>query len=240
MKTVIAISCTIPFHQVYGYIELATTLLKSILKNNPGFDLDFYVITNDSFKEEWKAEFNKIYDKVKFWVVDEELYHKSSKYNVRYYSIECFNLPVDRVIFTGADVLCLNSLDDLLALTCDMGMGREKRRPEQFSNGTMVIGKKYINKETYRSLLAADFKHVKGIHGSDMKHYNCFFKGQITEIEHRFNVTTTEVDFTPLSKAVFLHFVYKTNASRITPEVLALWKSYRDLKLEDLCQKKSL
>jgi lipopolysaccharide biosynthesis glycosyltransferase len=174
-----------------------------------------------------------IYDKVKFKDVDGDLYVKNKKENIKYYSIECFNLKgYDKVIFQGADMLCLNSIDDLVNYECDLGMIREKRRPTSFNNGNMIVGKKYINNKVYNELLKADYSEYKNF-GVDQKLYNLYFKDKITETPQKFNTLVSEVDFLEFEEIIFLHYIfkpiYKEGQERLTQKLIDIWTKYKEL-----------
>lgn len=214
-----------------NYEYLGTTLLKSILVNNPKFTYDFNVIVNKNFSIKNRENMLNIYPVI-FREYDPEIYVKYNKMKPQYRSIEMFQYDeYDRIIFTGADVLCVNSINDMVerakSIKC-IGMGKEKRRADMFSNGTMLINKSCLGKKTYMQLLKADYKHIK-MFGTDMKLYNCFFKGRIEQIEYKYNSLNSEIiKYEELKNMIFYHYVHKPLATkqRIPMWIYNIWMKY--------------
>ena len=73
----------------------------------------------------------------------------------------------DKIIFLDADLLCLGDISYLLNCDIDIGMAKEINRP-CYNAGVIVIGKKYLNKETYNNLLNYDISSISG-YGTDQK-----------------------------------------------------------------------
>lgn len=210
------------------YTPCLIGLLKSIRINQPDFNYDFWVIDSGLTKKNIK-QINDLYP-VSIIKCDEELYKESGKENKKFRSVEMFRITgYDKVIQLGADALLLNRVDELVKEDCDIGMPKEKRRQDMFSSGIMVIGKKYLNDETYRALLKADYSHVE-MFGNDMKLYNCFFKGKITELNYYYDVVNCEwdLDCFDLGKTVFLHYCHKPQARRnkMPMWLYHLWDKY--------------
>lgn len=222
MKTAFAFSCN------NLYFNCAKALLKSIRKNDASFHYDVCIIDSGLSDENIK-NLNSIYP-VKIIKCDETYYMRTLKNNPKYRSIEMFRLEeYDKVIQIGADCLLLNPVTELVKEDCDIGMPKEKMRNDMFSSGIMVIGKKYLNKETFDALMNADYSHVE-MFGTDMKHYNCFFKDKITELNYYYNVMVSEhsLDVFDMSKIVFLHYCHKPQATRnkLPMWLYELWDGY--------------
>lgn len=201
----IAFACTLSDN----YIPLFKNLINSILRNNPGFDLDYFVFCDNRLSEYNRALLKCIYDRLIFRNIDSDLYFQYNKGNIKYFSIECFALNgYDRVIFQGADMLCIGNINPILEFECDIGMNKERRRPGSFNNGNMIVSSKYINHETYVGLLDADYSAVAQ-YGTDQKLYNQYFRGLITETPLEFNTLVTEVGYTSIDKVIFLHYIHK-------------------------------
>ena len=199
-------------------------LIKSILKHNKGFDQDFIVFT-DNLTLEDKIELKEIYDKFDFYEIDVELYHKYGKNNKKFYSFESFNLNDNKVIFMDTDLLCMGNIDELLDINCDIGMVKENRRPNTYNGGFIIIGEKYLNKETYLKLLKIDYSNVNKF-GKDQKSYNLFFDN-ITRLPNRYNVLISEAEF--CKNPIFYHYIYKPNLAKgkphVRPDLQKLWES---------------
>jgi lipopolysaccharide biosynthesis glycosyltransferase len=227
MKIALAFSLSIPHTD--GYYTLFKACLRSILDRNKNFSIDILVFTDETLQDHYRSELLNIYSNIKFINIDVRLYAKHGKSNPKYYSIECFNVKYDKVIYTGVDVICLNPIDPIFKVRTSLGMPKEKKRPDMFSNGVMIIGKKWINDETYMALLRADYSNVN-MFGTDMKLYNCFFKNKIKEVDYRFDVVNTEFGYAKLTDIIFLHYIYKpTKASerlRLDKKILNIWEKY--------------
>ena len=232
MKPCFAFTCNDP------YVLLLAPLLRSMNKVHGGrFPYRIYVFCNDTLSRENREKLKAIHDDIVFHDVDVSRYTDNGKMTIKYFSVECFalhNYGEERVIYTGADCLCISPVDELVKIDVDLGMPREKRRPEMFSNGVMTIGEKYLNDETYNALLKADYSHVK-MFGNDMKLYNCFFKDQIKEIDWTYDVVNTEIEFLAaegktFDDIVFLHLINKPIEGgcreKLGPKIHDLWRSY--------------
>jgi lipopolysaccharide biosynthesis glycosyltransferase len=222
-----------------GYAVFLDHLIKSILEYNPKFDRDFVVFCDPRLCEQNRIHLKTIYPKFIFKDVDYYKYQEKNKANMKFYSIECFNLEYDRIIYWGSDMLCLNKLDSLLKLAEDIkgvAMPKENRRGSStpFNNGSMIVGQEYLNKDTYEDLLNADFSH-KPEHLKDQKLYNYFFEGKIQKIDLKYNVLVSEIDWVDWDDIVLLHYIYKPtvdvsikNLNKIDPKLYKIWAKYDD------------
>ena len=223
MKVAFAVSCN------NLYVNCLFALLKSIVKNDPDFNYDFWVI-DSGLSDINKEKMRGIYSNIMFKSYDETIYHEHRKENLKYRSIEMFSITgYDKVIQLGADCILLNPVTDLVNEECDIGMPREKLRNNMFSSGIMIIGKKYLNKETYMGLLKASYDKVV-MFGTDMKLYNCYFNDNITEIDYHYNVMVSEHTLPEwdLGKTIFLHYCHKPQATRdkLPMYLYELWDGY--------------
>ncbi len=226
MKIAFAISC----NDLYS--TMAWVLLKSIRVNDKDFNYDFYIICNEGLSQENRDRLSNIYP-VKFKEYDNGIYKKYDKQNLKYRSIEMFTLyEYDKVIQLGADALCLHPVKDIVNTNCNIGMPREKLRNNMFSSGIMIIGKKYLNAETYLGLLKSNYSNIK-MFGNDMKMYNCYFKNDITEINYKFNVMNSETDYIKTKDIVFLHYCHKPQATRgrVYQWIYDLWDGYLHMEV---------
>lgn len=213
-----------------NYVPLFRALLNSILKNN-NFNSDYIIFCDERLNKFNRINLCQMYSRLRFREIDKLKYFNSNKGHIKYYSIECFALRgYDRVIYQGADMLCIKNHNELLEIDCNIGMTKEKRRPTSYSNGNMIIGKKYLNDKTYNDLLAADYQHVE-MYGTDQKLFNCFFKNDIQPYEQKFNVIVTETDFLPFEDIVYLHYIHKPTLEKgrnnLKPGLVELWNEYK-------------
>jgi len=217
------------------YVIYLTVFIKSILKNNPGFNKDFYVFYDAKsvyrLSEDNIKLLKNLYD-FKFVKIDSDFYYDHGKISPAYYSFDMFRLSdYDRVIWWGADMLCLKSLDELWEQAEKIegiGMPKEKRRPV-YNSGSMIVAKNYLDETYYRSLVSSNYDHIKML-GRDQKAYNIFFKDKIKEIPQKFNVLVTEADFLNFDDIVILHYIHKPKSTQglknLSNKHLALWSEY--------------
>ena len=197
----------------YPYFE---HFFKSILAHNPDFDKDhviFYTSKNTEWltlKQEHIDKLKELYKHFVFHEIDFNLYAKYGKAHPIYYSIECFNLDYDRVIYCDSDFICVQPLDELWEYSVaieGIGMMKEKRRPS-FNAGLIIIGKEYMNRKTYLDLVQCNYDHIK-VFGHDQKIYNIYFEGKIADIHQKFNTLVSEINFIPKEEILLYHYIYK-------------------------------
>ncbi len=233
MKIAVSTTCS------DGYVIFLEHFIKSILKNNSKFEYDFVIFCDQRLSEQNRNLLLSIYKGFKFHHASYTLYQDKQKAHMKYFSIEMFNLPgYDRVIYWGSDMLCNGSLHELFQVAKDIGgvaMPREKRRyssPCPFNNGSMIIGNKYIANDTYEKLL--DFDNNKPPYNlSDQKLYNNFFKEEIEEIDQKFNVLVSELEFIEWDDMLILHYFHKPTSDTgrrflndFDQRLLPLWREY--------------
>jgi lipopolysaccharide biosynthesis glycosyltransferase len=221
-----------------GYVKLLQVFLHSILKHNPDFKHPFYIFTD---KEKLTADNEKalksVYSNVVFKYPDKQKYINHNKGDIKYFSLESFNLDHDFIIYLGCDVLCLKKLDVLYDLlnTLDkhetfIGMTKEKRRVNTFNNNCMIIPKVFLNKGIYNKLLGYECKDDT-IYGTDQKLFYGFFKKNVIEIDQLFNTLVSEAEYIDFNEILFLHYIYKPtndNTKMLKPYLLKIWKKYEE------------
>lgn len=239
----IAVSCAIS----NSHVLLLDHLIKSILKHNPDFNYDWHLFCRKgdstyrySLTDSRREHLLSLYPNFIFTEVDLDKYAKYNKDAAIYYSIEMFNLrEYDKVIYWGADMLCLKSLDELFeyAKTVEgVSMPIEMRRPNTFNNGSMVVDKSYLNDKTYKDLLTFEYWNpiYKEFYGHDQKIYNAYFKNKIQKAPQKFNTLVSEVGFLRFADILLLHYMYKptqeASRRRLSPEHIKLWEQYDNPK----------
>jgi len=204
MKIAVSTTCS------DGYVVLLDHLIKSVLKHNPKFNKDFLIFCDGRLRKENRKYLTGLYKGFIFKDVDYNLYQEYGKSDMRFYSLECFNqIEYDRIVFWGSDMLCLKPLDELYEVMKGIGgiaMPKEKRRVELvYNSGSMVVGTKYLNVDTYMALM----KHMLDYHHlHDQRLYNIFFT-DIQEIDQKYRVLVSECDFVPRDEIIMLHYIYK-------------------------------
>jgi lipopolysaccharide biosynthesis glycosyltransferase len=207
-----------------NYVIHVKKLLKSIIKENPWFDLEFYIFINMSVSKEDIEEIESIYNKVIIRVIDANKYAIHEKNSPKFYSIESFNIDADKVIFLDSDLICCRDIKPLIEHECLLGMCRELRRPT-FNAGLIMIGKELLEDDTYYKLLSTNYNDVK-MYGVDQKLYNLYFQDRIESLPREYNTLVTEVDST--KRHFFLHYIHKPNLKigkgNLKPELVKKWE----------------
>lgn len=232
MKVALACTCST------GYVFFLKVLLKSILVNNPGKDYPFFVFHHmiglidgiHALHPDDKKELEAIYPDIVFVSIDPDFYAENNK-GIKYYSLEAFGLEgFDRVIYFGADMINLKPLDEMIDFPGDLCLTREKRRPDTFNNGGMIIDKKYLSHDLKNELIAYQQSWSQA-YGTDQALINQFFNGKITEAPQRFNTLVTEADLLPIETVVNLHYIIKPTTHdflrRCHVRYLDIWQDYQ-------------
>lgn len=228
-----------------GYAIFLDHLIKSILKFNHDFNIDFYIFCDARLNEHNRIHLKSLYKNFVFKDIDFSVYEQNYKGSIKYYSMECFRLTgYDRVIYFGADMLCLKSLKELLDIAqtdIDIAMPKEKRRGGflPFNNGAMIIGNKYLNEDTFNKLMRYNSVDLPG-QLTDQKLYNYYFSGQIQEISQKFNTLISELDFITYNEILLLHYIYKPTTElgrrHIREQEIKEWEQYdnKDGRYKDI------
>jgi hypothetical protein len=211
-----------------AWVERFKVTLRSFVAHNPTVRIPWYVFGN-SMDDSQKVALADIYPYVLFRDVSSAEYRANGKYSPKYWILEAYKLEgFDKVICLDADLLCMGSIDYLLKGSWDMAMVRERRRP-CFNSGMVVIGKRFLNQETYQNLL--EMQVDKRRFGRDQQLLNRYFHEElhaVTELDQRFNTMISEAG--DLNNTVFLHFFLKPDSAsdrlRIRDEHIRLWEKY--------------
>lgn len=222
-----------------GYVKYLEVFLKSILINNPGFNIPFYVISRcELLSEENCEKLLSIYGEIVFKYVNPEIYIRNGKGNVRFYSVETFNISgYDKLIYFGSDVLCLGDITELYKIKIKdknlVAMTREIRRINTYNNNCMIIKGDLACPEIHNELLTTKHDLTHAQYGTDQKLYSIFFKNKIQDLDYKWNVLVSEVteadiDFNEIK---FLHYIYKPDFEEgmkmLQPKLIDLWNEYR-------------
>lgn len=191
-----------------GFAKGLEVFIKSIKKHNT-FEFTYVVIYNDLISPLSLSNIEllkKSHSDIVFKNIPDNNYIKYVSRLVdrvvpSYLSIEAFNLiEYDRVVLWDCDLLCLGNLDYILSCECDIGVtnlfddkkdyavnARQSR--QEFSAGLMVISKKYINRDTYKSLSEIVIKNTSyRAPFGDQPVLNDYFKNkEITFLDRSYN-----------------------------------------------------
>jgi hypothetical protein len=211
-----------------AWIERFKVTLRSFVAHNPDVKVPWHVFGN-SINEDQQTALSSIYPYLGFHQVAISEYRENGKYSPKYWILEAYKLEgFDKVICLDADLLCMGSIDYLLKGSWDMAMVRERRRP-CFNSGMVVIGKRFLNQETYQHLL--EMQVDKNRFGRDQQLLNRYFHEElhaVTELDQQFNTMISEAG--DLNNTVFLHFFLKPDSTsdrlRMRDEHIRLWEKY--------------
>jgi lipopolysaccharide biosynthesis glycosyltransferase len=181
------------------YIKGAETFFKSLIYNNPKFNLTFYIFSNDETK---LLCLKKIYSKIIFKKYNTSNYknikifnkHRSWNYDV-FAKLEMFKLKHEKVIYFDFDILVNGKINNLIKEKCSFGACQIDynfnkditSNKNYFNAGVLVIGKKYLNLETYQKLLELCLQQEWP--GNELL-LNVFFNTNVFFINNKYNNCT--------------------------------------------------
>lgn len=206
-------------HYLPGFIAMMT----SILEHSPNFDYEFVVFHNNELSSANQKLLYKLYNKIRFVVPDLEFYVINNKTDIKYLSLESFNLKADKVICMDSDLVCMRDLQQLVNIEpppSHIAMTKEYNRPA-YNSGVVVIQKDLLNEQIYRDLVTFNESTISDIYGHDQRILNTYFKGKIIPLGKTHNTLITEVSN--------LHFIYTPwvkGHDEVPSGLLALWQHY--------------
>lgn len=183
------------------YLPGAKAFFRSLLQFNKNFNLPFYIYNLDN--EDYSCLL-EIYSNIKFLTIDNSAYTEfniHSPYRVWNYSvlsrIEIFKLNCDLLYFFDFDIIVLKNLDDFFNIQTDFAACRIEKdlysyitnSEDYFDAGVMIIGKKYLNKQTFSELYELCGKQQWC--GNEPL-LNEYFKNKTQYIDKKFNCLTME------------------------------------------------
>lgn len=145
-----------------NFIDGALVMLYSMKKNVKDF-MDYPVKIMHSTKiagisPENQAKLKKLIPHVQFEDINVEEYINAPvqypKHRTAFLSLECFKpTEYDKVFFFDCDMLCIQDISEGIINSPSNAVSGCGGSPNDINCGLMVIGKKYLNKETYKSLV---------------------------------------------------------------------------------------
>ena len=215
------------------YFKHVRRLLRSILHHNRDFSDIFTIITPETVEEGLREQMKTIYSNVVFRQIDFGMYREHGKTNPRFWSFSAFRIDAEKVIFIDSDMICNGSVEEIRQAHHSLAMVKERRRPDTFNAGLILIGKEHLGNDTWRELVSSDYSHVNR-YGTDQKTYNEHFRGKITELPWEWNKLVTELDADRHRGATFIHYVHKPDNPKTVEwyknneDIWQLWSIYDD------------
>jgi lipopolysaccharide biosynthesis glycosyltransferase len=213
-----------------NYIKGFFTTVISLLECSPNFDYDIVILDWGGLNDENKKKIKQFYNKVIFKKIEKEIYDKC-KYDSTYrtwhyncnYRFDIFLMSeYDKIIFFDCDIIFQLSAEELLSYDVDFGACEamengvvQINKKIGFDAGLMIIGKKYINKNVFDSLInislskppideKINFKSDFWV--SDEPILNTYFLDKITWIPDKFNFLFSKMDFNKIKNKLNIQF----------------------------------
>lgn len=227
------ISMSVAFEKYASYFEyLCITLLS--LKEHLTEKIEV-VLWHTEITHEDKNNLLKIYDNITFRDVRINDYIKADKNSAGWFCLEAFSLyEYDKVLSLDCDFICRGDIMPIFDIKCGIGMCKD---PSGLYNGGLVlIDKKFLNAEMYKTLLWCKHKEIyldndRDKWSKDQKLYNFFFKHKIFELPNKFNYVFGGGS---IAGSLMLHYVYKPlcvrgleQLKKMNPTFLNLWYEYQ-------------
>lgn len=182
------------------YIPGAISFFNSLLYNNKNFNLPFLIYIWDDYDYSFLT---KIYSNIKFKKIllkpQSNIKNKFREWNYNVFvKLELFKeINYDLIYFFDFDIIVNSNIDDFFSLKCDFGAVKAPicsykylfNVDDYFDAGVLIIGKKYINLETYNRLKELSLK--KEWAGNEPL-LNDFFYKKTTFLSKKFNTLTVD------------------------------------------------
>jgi len=208
-------SCNIAFVTTLSddFLPGAVAAIKSLIKNTPTFSYPIIILEWGGLSDYNKSLLKKIYKNISFKHVDYNNYpeyqsgeNRVWNYNFNYrYDIFLLD-KFDRIIFFDSDIIFNIDISKLAKIKCNFGAVPRSRgtnvqigkRPG-FNAGLMIIGKKFLNKETRDSLIKLskqpailDIRVKKQLWIGNEPILNNFFK-TFTKLPKKYNLCIDDI-----------------------------------------------
>lgn len=214
-----------------GYYKLLLAMLRSlnshVMKDTPRP----LVVITDFLSDDQKDKIRNLYlGDVVFWTVDTKKYGDLGKGQPKFWALESFNLPFNKVVFLDADLLILKPIGELFEMEVPIVAMAHEHRRNVFNSGVMIFSENALNSETYEQAL--NFPWTKKKFGKDQQIYNEMFQGRITELPQKWNTLVSEVprkgEKLDTSEVYILHYIYKPDhvAGPCDEQLRKLWRKF--------------
>lgn len=222
-----------------AYVYLLRVLLKSVLKNNPGFSLDWIVFHDIDFSRDDMDRLTAVYP-VKFRLVDKNRYDRMKPFRKSFYKFESFLLAgYDRVISLDVDTMCMAPLGPVLnyPVMGKIGLAWEYNRGHS-NTGIIVIDRPFLDPVFWKNLMSCDYSGRLDVFGTDQRHLTCHCreKNILGTLPPNFMVMQTESGRVPpedWEKMIFFHMIHKPLSGQQSwyenggsKRELEIWKGY--------------
>lgn len=179
-----------------GFFIGLECFMKSLLKTNPWFDLDFIILDN-GLSQKIKTKILKIYKKTKFVPIQKQYYtsvkfgRTAKRLQATYYTFDLFiQTGYDRLVFIDMDTLVMGDIRELWDcegdfVGCKAYDRRHDRLIDTINSGVFSVGKKHINSGMYKRLIAMS---ANGHSMPDQVVLNTMFKNDLTYFNKSYNV----------------------------------------------------
>jgi len=209
------------------YIEGAKVSLYTLLQSNPDFNYDLKILDWGNLSNKNKNILYKIYKKIEFIPVITKDYNlclfgeqmRKWNYNCNY-RFDMFLLSnYKKVVFFDCDFYFQANLKNILNKNVNIAAVQSKKEyipqinnDKCFSAGFMIVGEKYLNRETRDSLIKLSLTPAPEsnlntiLWSSDEPILNNFFINDITFINKKYNTLIYNFDLQVLKNKHNLHF----------------------------------
>lgn len=169
--------------------------MTSFLINNPWFSDDM-VIIDLGLSDESKSVIESYYSKIIYVIPKYENYQRvnfaktADSLKNTYYKLDAFSFyGYDKVVFIDMDTIVLGDVSEVFeacGFSAVLGYDAENDCMRgDINSGVFVIGKEYLNEETYTRLISIA---EQGFSMPDQKTINIYFRGKINFLGKKYNV----------------------------------------------------
>jgi len=214
------------------YIEGFLITFNSILESSKNFNYDVIIFEWGQISKYNKELINKLYNKFIFKKVDVDLYKEHCfddkfrkwTYNCNY-RFDIFTLEkYDKIIYFDSDMLFEIDVAELFEKDVDFGGVHMPSYNEYaqvigdkiFNAGMMLIGKKFLNKNTRQELIKIANSKPPINDSCDSKKWignqpilNCYFLDKITWLPQEYNHLSEDIILDSFNKKRIYHFIGK-------------------------------
>jgi lipopolysaccharide biosynthesis glycosyltransferase len=214
------------------YIEGFLITFNSILESSKNFNYDVIIFEWGQISESNKILINKLYNKFIFKTIDIDLYKKHCfddkfrkwTYNCNY-RFDIFTLEeYDKIIYFDSDMLFQIDVAELFEKDVDFGGVQMPTYHEYaqvvgnriFNAGMMLIGKKFLNKNTREELIKIVNSKPPINDSCDSDKWignqpilNCYFLDKMSWLPQKYNHLSEDITLDSFKKKRIYHFIGK-------------------------------
>lgn len=183
-----------------SYLPGAMAFFKSLIYNNTLFNIPFLIFVWDDYDY---SDLKKIYSNIQFKKINislcKNIKNEFRKWNYNVFvKLELFKeILYDKIYFFDFDLIVNSNLDNFFSVNCDFGAVKAPecaynhlhKVKNYFDAGVLMVGKKYINMETYSNLKEMSLRNTWAGNESLL---NDFFYNQTTFLNKKYNTLTVD------------------------------------------------